>query len=184
MKQGGFTLVELMVSLAIFSIVITISIGTLLVMIDVNAKAQALYSSTTNLSFALDSIAREVRTSYAYNCQTTFENDGIPNQGATQNCSTGGGQLLAFIRESDNEQSGYRKSGSSLERYQDGSWIPITSEQDVIIEVFDVTVQHAGVGDGEQPTVDIFIQGKVNNGLDVDTDFSIQTHIVSRQLDI
>ncbi len=92
--------------------------------------------------------------------------------------------LIAFTREIDSERAGYRKNGTSLERYQDGDWIPITSERDVIIDVFDIAVQHAQVGDGEQPTVDIFIQGRVNNGLDVDTDFSVQTHIVSRQLDI
>ena len=41
--KKGFTLIELMVSLTVFSIVMVVSIGTLLIMIDSNAKAQALY---------------------------------------------------------------------------------------------------------------------------------------------
>lgn len=67
--QSGFTLVEMIVSLAVFSIVITISVGALLVLIASNEQLQKEQSVMTNLSFAIDSMTREMRTGTAYWCE-------------------------------------------------------------------------------------------------------------------
>lgn len=67
-KQSGFTLIEMIVSLALFSSVITISIGALLTMIATNQALQSEQSVMTNLSFALDSMTREIRTGIHYYC--------------------------------------------------------------------------------------------------------------------
>jgi len=67
-SQFGFTLIEMIVSLGLFSIVITISVGALLVLIATNEQLQAEQSVMTNLSFALDSMTREIRTGTNYYC--------------------------------------------------------------------------------------------------------------------
>jgi len=67
-KQTGFTLIEMIVSLGVFSVVITIAVGALLVLIATNQQLQAEQSVMTNLSFALDSMTREVRTGTNYYC--------------------------------------------------------------------------------------------------------------------
>lgn len=67
--QSGFTLIEMIVSLAVFSIVITISVGALLVLIASNEQLQKEQSVMTNLSFALDSMTRELRTGTNYYCE-------------------------------------------------------------------------------------------------------------------
>ena len=67
-SQFGFTLVEMIVSLALFSVVLTISVGALLMLIATNQQLQAEQSVMTNLSFALDSMAREIRTGTHYYC--------------------------------------------------------------------------------------------------------------------
>lgn len=186
---AGFTLVELMVSLTIFSIVMLISTGTLLVLINVNAKAQALYSSTTNLSFALDSMTREMRTGYYYYCSSGGD---LPNPDVKGNCTTSTNALIAFMRDKDAWQVGYRFNNGRIEQRinnptsstGDISWTPITS-QDVTIETFSVAVANsASMTEEKQPTIDIHVTGKVTNGLDTDTKFNIQTHIVERKLDI
>ncbi|MEY3784194.1 MAG: hypothetical protein RLZZ230_516 [Candidatus Parcubacteria bacterium] len=69
-KQQGFTLVEMIVSLGVFSIVITMAVGALLVMIASNGQLQAEQSVMTNLSFALDSMTREIRTGTNYYCDS------------------------------------------------------------------------------------------------------------------
>ena len=190
----GFSLIEMMVSLTVFSIVMTISIGTLLIMVDANAKAQALYSSTTNLSFALDSMTREMRMGYHYYCPiSTLASLSASD---TDNCVAQ--QSIAFIRERDGRRVGYRfnPTNNSIEQNVGAGWNQITS-QDVVVETFEVTVINSnrydsdGDGDGDaqvgykdQPVVNLIIKGKVNNGLETDTDFNIQTRIVQLSLDI
>lgn len=68
--QAGFTLIEMIVSLALFSVVVTISVGALLVLIATNQQLQNEQSVMTNLSFALDSMTREIRTGVNYYCNS------------------------------------------------------------------------------------------------------------------
>ena len=185
----GFTLIELMVSLTVFSIVMVVSIGTLLIMIDSNAKAQALYSSSVNLSFALDSMTRELRTGYKYFCSTATSSPSSPLPTGRADCdSATPGVFIVFTRERDGARMGYQLNGASLEQKIDsGNWNKITSD-DVIISAFEMMVTNTatvdGGGNGEQPIIDLKVKGYVNNGLDEDTDFNIQSHIVERRLDL
>ena len=68
-RQSGFTLIEMIVSLALFSVVITIAVGALLTLINTNAQLQSEQNVLTNLSFTLDSMAREIRTGTNYFCR-------------------------------------------------------------------------------------------------------------------
>ncbi len=67
-KEKGFTLIEMIVSLGVFSIVITIAVGALLVIISTNKQLQTEQSVMSNLAFAMDSMTREMRTGYSYVC--------------------------------------------------------------------------------------------------------------------
>ena len=83
---------------------------------------------------------------------------------------------------------GYRyNQGVIQQKLEGGNWMQITS-RDVVIDVFDIAVNHSDTfnadDDTEQPTVDIRIAGHVNNGLDTNTDFNIQTRIVERRFDV
>jgi prepilin-type N-terminal cleavage/methylation domain-containing protein len=69
-RQQGFTLIEMIVSLGVFSVVITISVGALLMLVATNKQLQGEQSVMTNLSFALDSMTREIRTGTHYYCDT------------------------------------------------------------------------------------------------------------------
>ena len=197
-STGGFTLIELMVSLTLFSIVMMVSMSTLLSIIDINAKAQALYSATTNLSFALDSITREIRTGYHYYCKASSgtAQEAFPNADSTADCVDQ--DFISFSREKDNIQVGYRRrevngQGVLEQKVSSGNWVQITS-LDVAVDEFRLTVRNSEpyyadssytIGsDIDQPVVEIRLKGHVNNGLDTDTDFNIQSHIVERRLDI
>ena len=78
-SKRGFTLVEMIVSLAIFSIVVTVSVGALLVLVGTNQQLQGEQSVMTNLSFALDSMTREIRTGSGYYCVSDTNNVGLTN---------------------------------------------------------------------------------------------------------
>lgn len=76
-KHSGFTLIELIVSLGVFSFVITIAVGALLIVISTSSQLQGEQSVMTNLAFVVDSMTREIRTGTAYFC------DGLPNKNAS-----------------------------------------------------------------------------------------------------
>jgi prepilin-type N-terminal cleavage/methylation domain-containing protein len=78
-SQQGFTLIEMIVSLAIFSFVITIAVGALLMLMNTNKQLQGEQSVMTNLSFALDSMTREIRTGTFYYCDSQPSNSGTNN---------------------------------------------------------------------------------------------------------
>lgn len=203
--NGGFSLIELMVSLTLFSIVMTASVGTLLVLIDANAKSQALYTAMTNLSFALDSIGRNIRTGYEFNCdpsiKSTLPTSLIPTGVADCN-NPPYATAIAFTKERNNDRVAYRfytsqpGEGSIQEKIDPvtdpingtrspGKWVDLTSK-DVVIEEFKIKTQDtAGFlddGNDKQPVVRLIVKGYVKNGLDSNTKFELQTHITQRIL--
>lgn len=79
-KKAGFTLIEMIVSLGVFAVVVTITVGAILVLISTNQRLQAEQSVMTNLSFALDTMTREMRTGFNYYCESRANyNAGGPN---------------------------------------------------------------------------------------------------------
>lgn len=67
----AFTLVEMIVSLAVFSIVAVVALGALTKIVSANRKAQTLQTSMTNLNFALETMSRELRVSPYYYCDSS-----------------------------------------------------------------------------------------------------------------
>lgn len=195
-RTCGFSLIELMVSLSVFAIVMVVSTTAVLSYIDANAKAQALYSTTTNLSFVLDSMTREIRTGYRYYCLETFvANDAnLPGPNETRDClEDSPGKYISFVREKDDKRVGYRLYNEGLEQNMtiggnSTGWVRLTSE-DVKIDTFEVVAigTETYVDNNTnliQPYVLLKIKGHVNNGLEENTDFNIQTNVTQRRLDI
>src|SRR3989338_1985894 len=75
----GFTLVEMIVSVALFATVMLVSVGALLSLMGANRKAQALQSVMNNLNVALDGMVRSIRMGSNYHC-------GAGTFSATQDC--------------------------------------------------------------------------------------------------
>ena len=101
---AGFTLVEMLVSLSLFTVVLTMSVGTLLVLIDANARAQNMQLVMSNLSFALDSMTREIRTGTDWYCDESANSPSIPtlntdSTAATRDCglSSDQGNYISVI---------------------------------------------------------------------------------------
>lgn len=67
-KKSGFTLVEMIVALAVFMIVAVVAVGALLKITDANRKAQTLQTAINNINFAFESMTREMRVGQSYYC--------------------------------------------------------------------------------------------------------------------
>jgi len=70
MKPKGFTLIEMLVAVALFSTVMVIALGTLLAISTSDRKAQSLKAVINNLNFAVDSMSRAVRTGTNWTCSS------------------------------------------------------------------------------------------------------------------
>jgi len=64
----GYTLIELIVSVAIFTIVMLIAGAAFLAVISLDRKARATNDVVTNLSYVVESMERSIRTGTGYRC--------------------------------------------------------------------------------------------------------------------
>jgi prepilin-type N-terminal cleavage/methylation domain-containing protein len=184
----GFSLIEVLVSLSIFTIVVTISVGALMSIISANAKEQNAQSVMTNVTFALDSMTREIRTGTDYYCGPIAS---LPTSGnTTANCG-GGAEGFSFNEGGDsltkNESSNriaFRMNNDSIERrLGDGDWEAITSP-DVHVHILRFVTTGATRGDVNSPTLTLYVRGTAGVDDEAQSDFNIETTVVQQLLDI
>ena len=193
-NQLGFSLIEMLVSTSIFIMVITVAVGALLVVIDANAKAQNMQEVMTNLTFALDSMTREIRTGRGFYCDTT-----IPvnlHDTDTRDCTRG--QTISIVEggssltdETDTRRGAgrvayrYNSSNATIERRvgRGNGWQAVTSP-DVNITNAYFTLRNSDPNDNIQANVTIYIEGETESLIGLNSDFQLQTTIAKRILDL
>ncbi len=188
----GFSLIEVLVSLSIFTIVVTISVSALYVLIEGNSRARNSQSIITNLSFALDSMTREIRTGSDFFCADDYES--LPDDGIEQASCPDGGEAFAFneggqslTEDMGSSRIAYRLNDTTLQRkLGDGSvadWADVTSP-DIVIDTLQFYVTGADRADSDTPIVTVYIAGSAGDEDKTRTGFNIQTTIVQHLLDI
>jgi len=211
-KQRGFTLIEMIVSLGVFSVVVTIAVGALLTIIATNQQLQKEQNVMINLSFTLDRMTREIRTGTDYYCEgatdqtsNLFDDNGnldeyiISLSSVVKDCPSGRGgnkyQGIVF-REAGNSVTGDNfdrilyyfdeTQNALLRRVGDKEAQLITSSGIYIVdaEFFVTGSQKWGGPNGNpvQPTVTIFIEAKEKAS--DDKSYKIQTTVTQRILDL
>jgi prepilin-type N-terminal cleavage/methylation domain-containing protein len=187
--QSGFSLIEVLVSLSIFAIVMTIAVGSLMTLIGLNARVQNSQALMTNLSYALDSMTREIRTGTDYYCATP---NALPRDGAvTRDCSGGETGLsfneggMSITEFASSRRILYRLNGTTIERrLGNGAWLPVTAPS-ISIDELRFYVTGSARGDAESPTVTVFVSGTTGEANDDSlSQFNIQTSVVQQLLDI
>jgi len=196
----GFTLIEVLVSLSLFTVVVTMAVGTLLVLIDANGKQQSAQSVVTNMSFALDSMTREIRTGYFYECESLSSSLTETSGSVYNDCASGatnfafsesGGSLTGGM---DSNRIAYRLNGTAIERRLGNpatngvNWRAITAPE-VVVDTLEFIVTGARpYSDGginvKSPIVTIFVSGTAGNVSGLDTSFNLQTTVTQQILDI
>ncbi|MEK7068725.1 MAG: type II secretion system protein [Patescibacteria group bacterium] len=186
----GFTLIEVMVSVGIFTTVMVMSLGALLAMSESNRRVETMKSVINTLNFALDSMSRSVRTGHTYQCNpTTVPFAGNPTP---TDCSVTPSTKFAFIN-SDGRTIAYclgtlsplacSSSGASILRSEGGGDLaPITSKE-VVIQTLNFYVIGAPSGDNIQPKVTVLLNGYVEVSTRQRSSFNLQTSITQRIYD-
>lgn len=197
-REGGYTIIETMISISLFIIVILVGMSALLNASLVHQKSQDIRSIVDSLSFIVEDISRNIRTGYNYHC---FENeDTIPTSTSAvvstpKSCEDG--WAIAFESdlgdtENNNDQWIYYMSGGDIFKatsgpYAVGAFTQINSPEVTISATsgFSVLGAEAPLDDLQQPMVIIRISGEINyrNGTII-TPFSLQTTVTQRLIDV
>lgn len=189
-KNNGFSLIEMLVAVALFSGVMLIGVGALLSLIDANRKAQAINSVMNNLNFAIENISRNVRVGTTYHCEPNAS--PVPVNIDTPKDCVNGGKLFAFEAsngdpEDKSDQVIYRLKDNVLEKSINGgaagTFVSIIAPE-VSIKKFVFYVDGTSSSDNMQPRVVIVIQGTAGISEKTKTEFNLQTTISQRVLDI
>lgn len=187
-RERGFTLVEMIVAVALFAIVMTICVDVLLSLVNANRKAQALQSVMNNLNIALDGMVRSIREGTVYHCGT----GGGPNM-APQDCASGDTSFAfepygnsasdqPWIYTYAPDENGVGRIYKTVNGLANS--IPLTASE-VSIDDMHFYVVGSVSGDNTQPRVLIEIKGTAGApGTSARTTFHIQATAVQRQLDL
>lgn len=184
----------MMVAVSIFAIVMLIGVGALLSLVEVNKRAQGINSVMNNINAAVEDISRTVRVGSTYHCEVSATPPPPSALASPQDCSQGGGLLLAFEPTSGdpanpNDQVVFRLNGTQLERSLfggvNGTWVAMTAPE-VQITSFQFFVTGSSTytaGDRVQPRVLMIIRGTaaVQGG---PTEFTVQSSVTERLIDI
>ena len=170
--KRGFTLVELMVALGIFSIVVLLASGAYLMMISIARKSQGVSTGIDNLTFALEIMTRNIRTGTSYAC------------GSGGDCAITPGDSFSF-RNSNGILVEYRLAGSVLVENRGGVERPLT---DAMVDISRLNFYVVGTaqtpGDYLQPHVLIVVEGRVSSDARTQDTFHVQTSATMRGSDI
>lgn len=179
--KKGFTLIELMVSVSIFVVVVTISMGSIIGVFDANRKSRSLKTVLNNLNIAVESMSKEMRYGINYHCEGPATAPNAPIT-SPQNCPSPGGSLISFL-SSDDVQITYRINGTSIEKQVGaGDFIALTAPE-IIIDNLTFYAFGTTVGDILQPRVVIKIDGH-SGTTKGRSDFTLQTLVSQRALDL
>ena len=169
----GYTLLELIVSIGLFSIVMLVVTSAYLALISMDREARATNELVANLSFATESMMRNIRTGTAYSC-------GSGNGSCTQfSFLDSQGQSMTYRLKSNNT-IGQCSGGSTC---VDASAIPLTDTR-ITIQALTFYVRGVGTSDVQQPQVTVTIKGTMATDAGKTTSFNIESSATQRLIEL
>jgi prepilin-type N-terminal cleavage/methylation domain-containing protein len=174
LEKTGFTLIELMTSISIFAVIMTISMGSILGIFDANRKSEALKTVMDNLNFTIETMSREMRFGKNYHCSSS-----VPLTNPTE-CYSGNDNFVSFL-SSDGKQTVYRLNNTSIQKSTDGgsTYVDVTAPEVTINKLGFVVVGSPAL-DNMQPRIFIQIKGYAGSKSTIQSNFTLQTLVTQR----
>lgn len=191
--EKGFTLVELLVAISIFSTVVAIGVGGFVHALRTQREVAGLVAAQSNASIALEQMVREIRTGYLF-CTTPGSSAGtknaVINNACTQGCVINGlvwtcNNILDFYN-ADSNNVDYTLTNGAIERSQSGAdgYAPITGDN-VLVKYLTFTIFGNTEGDHWPPriTVSMGIAPSSTDPAIANDVLNLQTTISAREID-
>lgn len=136
-KKAGFSLVEMLVAISVFTIVVSIAVGGFVRALRTQRQLAAIVATESNVSLALEQMAREIRTGSSF-CVGPTDAD----------CDLANG-VFAFIDQFGKKIIyAYNSSVGSLERERDGAGLETITARNVFVTRFEIIIQNNDPTDG------------------------------------
>lgn len=197
-KNAGFTIIEMMIAVALFVVVVTLGIGAALNATDLHNKTKALRALEDNLSFIMEDMSRNIRLGTNYHCFDSTEAVApIPSIQNPKNCPNNSGVLALESFEGNpldaNDQIIYAITGAgNLEKSKNGGVVftNLNSTNDNEKITFDILksgftvigAPNKSESDFEEPRVIIRLSGNIEYK-DANYPFNIETTVSARATD-
>jgi type II secretory pathway pseudopilin PulG len=184
-KKSGFTLVEMLVSIAVFMVVMTVAVGSLVSIIDANRKAQAIKNVVNNINFALESISKDMRMGTDYSCYLNSSYVGDCSDlgiGVKYKSPKGNYVHYRFVKNPSDGQGNVQRcvEGASVNCPTSG-WESLTAPtENINITNMNFYVFGSSKTDSLQPKVLITLEGVAGTKDTIKTVFNLQTTVTQR----
>jgi len=177
-NKFGFTLVEMTVSLGLFTLIMFIATSSFLSVVNVDRKSRAVRIAADNLNVALEDMSRRIKTGTSYWCGA-----GGEALLATQDCIAGGVSTFFFTNQ-DGLRVKYSLDGATNAIMRSVGAEPMiqATSPEISVTKLDFLVSGASSSDTKQPIAVISIEGGLGDGV-ASTTFKIQTTVTQRAYD-
>ena len=193
--KKGFTIVEMLVAIALFSIITAISAGGFTNALRTQRQVSALISAQSNVSLAMEQMAREIRTGYLFchdtknNPTCTCANGGAPDSCgvAPVNSNTVTADLNFMNANGENVVYSLGTSTNVLMRSDSGSGgvLQTITGDTVAVKYLQFTISGNAEGDHWPPRITISL-GVAPSSTDSDISndvLNLQTTVSAREID-
>lgn len=194
-NKEGFTLLEMIVSLAIFTIALFIATSAFLSIVNSDRKSRATRVATDNLNLTLEEMSRKIKTGLSYNClggagvadcytaQSVLAFTDQTNVRILYKRGVGGGAIVGGVGASGCG-TGYTTTQGCILRSDGGAaFIQSTSPEIDVTNLKFFVIGSALWPDTVQPSVVVAIDGMLGNQASTKVAFKIQTTITQRAYD-
>ncbi len=178
-SNSGFSLIEILVSVALFAVVVISGTAAILAVIDANQKSQSLNSVMTNLNTALESMAREIRVGTDFSCVDGTDDDCLAIQFTPDIGADGEQYIYRFMETDGSAHTGRLEKGSTLAA---GIYKPFTADEVKIEDAAFVLSVDTGSPREFQDKVFLRLKGYAQTKTTNRSSFFIQTLMTKRQI--
>ncbi|TSC78669.1 MAG: hypothetical protein G01um101433_130 [Parcubacteria group bacterium Gr01-1014_33] len=187
-KNSGFTLLEMVVSIGIFTTLVIASMGIMIAITRAQSKAAALQAIQDNIRFSMELLVKELHTGANYRLVTNGQCGSIGNAMQFTSLNQGVQERFYYLADTNGDAIGdilMRVAMGTGESLDCARAEPLTAEEIVVDTLtFDIHGQTSGPEDG-QPwvTISMGVYSKEAR-YGKETKMNLQTTVVSRIRDL